>query len=64
MTARIPDALDAFLAHARLLAFNSADHGTWPCYERLKALYQSQFPHHDHRQHEAVTRQLAQIAGV
>ena len=61
---RIGCPVQAFLAHARLVAFQAADHGTRPCYERLKSMYQNQFPHHDPRTHEDVTRQLARIAGV
>lgn len=59
-----PDPLAAFMAEARAIAFHAADHGTWALYERLKSMYQNQFPHHDPRTHEDVTRQLARIAGV
>lgn len=58
------DRLDAFIAQARTIAFHAADHGRWSLYERLKGVYQAQFPEHDSRQYEAVTLKLARIAGV
>lgn len=64
MNARVPDPLVVFLAHARLIAFNAPDHGSWALYERLKSMYRSQFPHHDHRQDAEIVRELAAIAGV
>lgn len=64
MSAQPVDRLDEFMRQARVIAFAAADHGSWALYERLKALYQAQFPEHDWQQHEAATLKLARIAGV
>lgn len=64
MTARLPDPMSAFLAHARFIAFQAADHGQWSLYERLKSMLVAQFPGIDSREYERVPLKLQRIAGV
>jgi hypothetical protein len=56
--------METFMRQARVISFAAADHGSYALFERLKSMYQAQFPEHDSRQYEATTLKLARMAGV
>ncbi len=64
MSAIAPDPVAVFRANARQIAFCAADHGTYRLYERLKRMYDAQFPAADWQERERAMRELARMAGV
>jgi predicted DsbA family dithiol-disulfide isomerase len=64
MTARLPDSLDAFMAHARMVAAHAADRGTWQLYERLQRQYKAQFPDASNVEYEQAMWRIAKLTGI
>jgi hypothetical protein len=64
MTARLPDPVDSFMDHARLVAAHAAGRNPVQVYEHLKRQYQARFPGHDNREYEHYMLELERIAGI